>query len=886
MPKNRISDKRLLSWLRDAKNIRSMYCELIQIKGLRRKNDVFDFQNVDIRELLIVFVYDIEKCKHEADDPQNSILYFYPSWVNDAQRLVLCGQLMGITQCMKNMFSPPSIISLQSGKFSVKIFGHYVLCVGTDRNIPDCVLETRANLLNRLLEFYHSDLLKVSDETGDSFPERLNRIFEIYLPIMMFGGNYFSTIPLLNLPKSGSTAFLICSQILQYCQKTSGLLGGAVLYQNKVVISQISPEFTRLIVLSDPYRIKVPADPVDIPFRLPVGMQLFKVYITKKQYSELKNQSMALISALSSVPQWRENLLKDDAPPIKSMMKRDVSRIFTVVEEDDDRETLESDDPAPPFPSRTLDSKVPSTKSPLIEESSTKSPFLTNLTEETLSKLTLAEETLKGDQSSSVVPDLVRDAVEARWTSRLRAQPPAMFVVPDVTESVQHCATTDDIPPTHKARGMPLPVRYYSLGLPKMNEEWMDNDKKGGEVEELKPYYNTIADPLNPFFRSNGLPASRYLYLERVSSQMRDLHTNASDEDSDKTSTASKPLQQVKFKDIPEKKPELKLEKPNRNEKMKRNFSLPLHNTTCSDTGTASLSEVRFSKTQGIPLTPLMSKLSILAEEQKKQSQFEDDKPNPVISLPSRIDCTKVEEMVDLSKSNKVVRDFRDLTCSRPRKLSDSETSKYTESLDIVNSSVASSSKAKRKPRSVANRIDENEGSADDEELVECVLCVLGRLSTCLVLFLEVPFSQNPDNIHNLWKSCTSKLTELDGQFHRLLEQAGPTSGLNAADSYSYMCVEPGWGTTRRHGQWTLSQLELLTRLHHDFQHASNLTDVVVRCDDSLVYGNQCGRKEVFYQQSVGGNSLVGLPNPSDLMGIVPLKAKRRLERDHNIILL
>jgi hypothetical protein len=56
------------------------------------------------------------------------------------------------------------------------------------------------------------------------------------------------------------------------------------------------------------------------------------------------------------------------------------------------------------------------------------------------------------------------------------------------------------------------------------------------------------------------------------------------------------------------------------------------------------------------------------------------------------------------------------------------------------------------------------------------------------------------------------------------------------------------------------------------------------RCEDSTVYGYQCGKMEVFYQQSTG--STVGLPTPSDLMGLVPLKAKRRLERDHGIILL
>ncbi|RZF34407.1 hypothetical protein LSTR_LSTR014594 [Laodelphax striatellus] len=117
-------------------------------------------------------------------------------------------------------------------------------------------------------------------------------------------------------------------------------------------------------------------------------MQLFKVYITKKQYSELKNQSMGLISALGSVPQWRENLLKDDLPPVKSLLKRDVSRIFTVVEEDDDKETLETHNFVPQLPSkgslaeetlRSHDSKPsteePSTKLALSDDPSTKLAF-------------------------------------------------------------------------------------------------------------------------------------------------------------------------------------------------------------------------------------------------------------------------------------------------------------------------------------------------------------------------------------------------------------------------------------------------------------------------------------------------------------------------------
>lgn len=50
------------------------------------------------------------------------------------------------------------------------------------------------------------------------------------------------------------------------------------------------------------------------------------------------------------------------------------------------------------------------------------------------------------------------------------------------------------------------------------------------------------------------------------------------------------------------------------------------------------------------------------------------------------------------------------------------------------------------------------------------------------------------------------------------------------------------------------------------------------------MYGSQYCQQQVFYQQPAGPK--VGLPTPADLMGTVPLTAKRRLERDHGILLL
>lgn len=80
-----------------------------------------------IRELFIMFVYDTQRCQREEDDPQEAVLYFHPGWVNDQQRLALCGQLMGATQFFLTSFSCPRIIALNSGKFVIRQFGRYIL---------------------------------------------------------------------------------------------------------------------------------------------------------------------------------------------------------------------------------------------------------------------------------------------------------------------------------------------------------------------------------------------------------------------------------------------------------------------------------------------------------------------------------------------------------------------------------------------------------------------------------------------------------------------------------------------------------------------------------------------------------------------------------------
>lgn len=76
---------------------------------------------------MIVFVYDTECLKEEADDPVKAVLYFHPSWVSDTQKVALCGQLMGSSYFLKDCLFKPRIIALQNGKFVFKEFGRFIL---------------------------------------------------------------------------------------------------------------------------------------------------------------------------------------------------------------------------------------------------------------------------------------------------------------------------------------------------------------------------------------------------------------------------------------------------------------------------------------------------------------------------------------------------------------------------------------------------------------------------------------------------------------------------------------------------------------------------------------------------------------------------------------
>jgi len=127
-------------------------------------------------------------------------------------------------------------------------------CVGTDRNIPDSVLQNRANTLYNILVTFHFNITEILDHKILS--EQLNTVISSYLSLLLISSNMFGTPAVFKFPKvmsvmvifwflchhllyifqSGGNILLEAMQILESMQEKNKVLGGMLLHQNKYVI--------------------------------------------------------------------------------------------------------------------------------------------------------------------------------------------------------------------------------------------------------------------------------------------------------------------------------------------------------------------------------------------------------------------------------------------------------------------------------------------------------------------------------------------------------------------------------------------------------------------------------------------------------------------------
>lgn len=188
------------------------------------------------------------------------------------------------------------------------------------------------------------------------------------------------------------------------------------------------------------------------------------------------------------------------------------------------------------------------------------------------------------------------------------------------------------------------------------------------ETMDTKKKYRTITDPMYPVFNSLGIPISRYLFEEFLNHQCDNDRLIARNSNSNASSNAPK-SDEKKFSDASEKL--LRLNNKNEQsvagkplEKLalhvnninRKSLSLPLKSLANSD-GKGTMAAANAADTNngnifdkpdqrrkltGIQLTPLITKLSILAMNDERSSGFSSWDTTPGIELATPLDGSKL----------------------------------------------------------------------------------------------------------------------------------------------------------------------------------------------------------------------------------------------------
>lgn len=163
-------------------------------------------------------------------------------------------------------------------------------------------------------------------------------------------------------------------------------------------------------------------------------------------------------------------------------------------------------------------------------------------------------------------------------------------------------------------------MKYYNKGLTDLNKTPEESPKK----EHKKKTFNTITDPTFPVFRNDGKVISKSFYEAYIQTHLTLVNSEISrskDAPSENNKTQLKTIEDfdMSFKDFSKKQTvPTEIEMQPLKSEQRKSLSLPLKSLTSDSTDsvtTPSYKNERYSG--GVQLTPLMTKLSILAMEER-----------------------------------------------------------------------------------------------------------------------------------------------------------------------------------------------------------------------------------------------------------------------------
>uniref|UniRef100_A0A336M0T0 CSON006812 protein n=1 Tax=Culicoides sonorensis TaxID=179676 RepID=A0A336M0T0_CULSO len=893
------------------------------------------------KEMLIVFLYNTE-LKTEEDDPLSALLFFAPSWVGETQKLALVGQIMGVSRFFQDNFGSAKIITLQSGKFALRRFRRFVLAVGTDRNVAESILLHRSELLSSLIQLYHKDVENISgsflrgqeyDKKSDEdqqqtkhFTDKLYHIFNTYLPILQYNGNIFNNIVLLDLPKSASNIYLDVVQILQSCQQQSGVLGGQILYHNKVIASQLPSDLAKLLVISDPFRLKT-TESISVDFHVPSGLQLITIYISSKDYNNMRNSShKAQISFLNSNnPNLLPFTLKKKQVSkdiLVSGMKRDKSLIFTNIPEEDvchnenkQKTKLKNRPTHLPLKFKNATTKeLPESGFSSINFDEFSDSFPEFIGRTSVCSTPMTENKILHGNILSICSNKCEEL--ERIDVQVEAKPPLSIISSENLKSSKEISSNEQVPKkSRKVMGTPRKIKLtpkvtevISIDIDQEQEVSNQNNKKLYEKNVVNlpiDSCNYMNNPHKIHKRSNSWDS-----FNNKRSQLKTCKKNETESDIYKDTDSDS-----EFIDDCEKRPSRSITDPTfpvfnaTGDPITRNLFeelLDFHYSQICSANTKEFQKNKHKEFDILEIEELSDKIEInkkaatnkQVEEKIKMNVEEHESKLKKTGLSLPLKSWNPSTEFD-NESGKISSNIFESSSSRNRGLQltplmakltilamDGEIHRgFDVDCEQTTESDLTSMLKKCRKSDTKDDIDTKKKLDIDTKMEKVDLFVCGQQNMTLIIILEPGSVQRQNLIQTLFEICVSKLTKIEAQLHQVLNMNVEGADKGGEGNYSFITIDnKKWDTVQKAGPWSPNELITIESMHTDMKRNPNFTDMILRKHEHILYGYQCGDLEVFYQQS--HNNSAGLPPPSDVLGSVGSVVRRRLERDRAIVLL
>lgn len=348
-----------------------------------------------------------------------------------------------------------------------------------------------------------------------------------------------------------------------------------------MVATQLGSAITKQIVLTDPYRIKCPAETPTVAFNLPLGVQLFYVYISNKDYYELNEEASKCRNLFLGRKKFSSKISTSKEPVI-SAMKRDQSIIFTSVPEEDSEQS------------------VPNPR-PIISR-----PKFLNLKNTTAfddGKKT--NTTTFDDGKKSVSSSVVNSGQTTVCSTPMTDLNKVVYLKPMLI-----CHEPNGVEDNEKKDD-----HSQLISSPKIASSNFSNFKKCPSFHELQVQENinemnrtkTICDPNYPIFKLDGTVVSQNFYEDFLVNHLDQLKCEINDEKEKKVSLFMNFDSNLVDTPVDCPLPAPPVVPNQRSKEHRKSLTLPLKSFNTDEKQLAS--PIRRQST-GVLLTPLMSKLS------------------------------------------------------------------------------------------------------------------------------------------------------------------------------------------------------------------------------------------------------------------------------------